>query len=117
MDRVSRLALNQTTDERGPCAFRPNTDARYSLGLGSARVLSAQLDVYGGHGSVKSRGSAWRLSWSARQLDLAARYHYNISNSRILAISKPFLPLVLPFEVSMVPNRQRKIGLGVYFDK
>ena len=68
-------------------------------------------------GSVNSRSSAWLLSWSARQLGLAARYHYNISIPRFLALPKPFLPLFLPSEVSMIPNRQRHIGSGVYFDK
>ena len=66
---------------------------------------------------VKSHGSTWWLDWSAQQLGLAARYHYNISIPWFLALSKPFLPLVLPSEVSMVPNRQRQIVLGVYFDK
>ena len=68
-------------------------------------------------GSIKPRGSAWRLNWSARKLGLAARYHYNISIPRFSVLSKPFLPLVLPSEVNMVPNRQRQILLGVYFDK
>ena len=68
-------------------------------------------------GSVKSRGSPWQLNWSARQLGLAARYHYNILIPRFFVLPKSFLPLVLPSEVSMVPNRQRQIVLGVYFDK
>ena len=42
-------------------------------------------------GSVNSRSSTWRLSWLVRQLGLAARYHYNISIPRFLALPKPFL--------------------------
>ena len=56
-------------------------------------------------GSVNSRSSTWRLSWPARQLGLAARYPYNILIPRFLALPKPFLLLVLPSEVSMVPKR------------
>ena len=56
-------------------------------------------------GSVNSRSSTWRLSWPARQLGLAARYHYNISIPRFLALPKLFLPLVLPSKVSIVPKR------------
>ena len=56
-------------------------------------------------GSVNYRSSTWRLSWPARQLGLAARYHYNISIPRFLTLSTLFLPLVLPSEVSIVPKR------------
>ena len=56
-------------------------------------------------GSINSRSSTWRLSWPARQLGLAARYLYNISISRFLALPKLFLPTVLPSEVSMVLKR------------
>ena len=45
--RVRFRPLNRPTERHGPCAFRPNTDARCSLGLSSTRVLSARLDVYG----------------------------------------------------------------------
>ena len=40
-------------------------------------------------------------------LGLSTRYHYNISIPRFSALPKLFLPLFLPFEVSMVPNCQR----------
>ena len=56
-------------------------------------------------GTVNFRSSIWRLSWSAQQLGLVTRYHYNISILRILTLLKPFLPLVLPSEVSMIPKR------------
>ena len=58
--RIGSGALNQPTDKRGPCAFRPNTNVR---------------------------------------LGLSAQYHYNISIPRFLALSKPFLPLLLPSEL------------------
>ena len=55
-------------------------------------------------GSDNSRNSTWWLSWPAGQLGLAARYHYNISIPRFLALPKLFLSLVLPSKVSMVPK-------------
>ena len=39
-------------------------------------------------GSVKSRSSAWLLNWSARQLGLVNRYHYNISIPRFFCPSE-----------------------------
>ena len=76
----------------------PNSFARVHSAARLARVQNRL-------GSINSRILAWRLSWSARQLGLSAQYHYKISILRYLALSKPFLPLVLPSEVNMVPNR------------
>ena len=91
----------------------PNSSGSFARVHSAARLAR----VWNQLGSVNSHSSAWWLSWSARQLDLSAQYHYNISIPRFLALLKLFLPLVLSSEASMVPNRQRQIGSGVYFDK
>ena len=67
--RVEFRPLNRPRNERGPCAFRPNTDACCSLGLGSVRVLSAWLDVYDGSASSKP---AARLGGLVGRLDNSA---------------------------------------------
>ena len=91
----------------------PNSSSSFARVHSAAQLAHVRNRL----GSVNSSSSAWQLSWSARQLDLSAQYHYNISIPRFLALPKPFLPLVLPSEVSMVPNRQRQIGSRVYFGK
>ena len=91
----------------------PNSSGSFARVHSAARLERVRNRL----GSVNSRSSTWWLIWSARHLGLAARYHYNISIPWFLALPKPFLPLVLLSEVSMVPNHQRQIGSKVYFDK
>ena len=102
--RAAFVSAQQRSSRRTPVAHFPNF----------VRVLTARLGVYvGSDPSI----SATRLGGLIGRLDLSARYHYNISIPRFLALLKPFLPLVFLYEVSMVPIRQRQIVLGVYFDK
>ena len=73
--------MNWSTDEHGPCAFRPNTDVRCSLGLGSTRVLSAQLDVYGGSAlsnpAARLSSLVGRLGSSAWWLSITIIYRFH----------------------------------------
>ena len=87
----------------------PHACSRFGLTCTAARLRqNPRL------GSVKSRSSAWRLNWSALQLGLVNRYHYNISIPRFLTLPKPFLPLILPSEVSMawLLNVKDRLGRG-----
>ena len=67
-------------NERGPCAFRPNADARCSLGLSSARVLSARLDVYGSSApsnpAAQLGGLIGRLGSSAWWIGITIIYRF-----------------------------------------
>ena len=78
----------------------PNSSGSFARVHSAARLAC----IWNRLGSINFRSSAWRLSWSAWKLGLSARYHYNISIPRFLALPNSFLILVLPSEVSMVPN-------------
>ena len=83
------------------CRRTPNSFGSFTRVHSAGRLARVRNRL----GSVNSRSSTWRLSWPVRQRGLAERYHYNISIPRFLALTKLFLPLVLPSEVSMVPKR------------
>ena len=94
--RVGFQPLNQPMDERGPVRFSPTRMRACSLCLSSTCVLSARLDVY--VRSAPSIPATW-LDGLAGRLGLSARYHYNISIPRFLALPKLLFPLILQSEV------------------
>ena len=78
--RVGFRPLNQPRTNAGPVCFDPTRTCACSLGVGSARVLSARLDVYDSSAptnpAARIGGLVGRVSSSAYRLGITIIYRF-----------------------------------------